>query len=329
MSNVSVKDNCTDVDHAVKRFYLPVMYSFIFILGALGNVTALVVYVLKVRPWTNSTIIMVNLLITDLLLMVSLPFLVYYYTLDDTWTLGIQMCRFIRFIFHFNLYGSILFLTCLSIFRYVAVVHPLRRENVKRKRWGVLACVVVWTLAVALISPMFNLFELKVKNNKTVCPDYASSEIDFVWKYSWVMTVLGYVMPLIVVCLCYWRIMKVLGKGPHTRSAIRVRARRVIVLILTCFIVCFLPFHVLRALRIYTRIMTDVTCMLDKGVHAAYVISRPIAVLNIVFNMMLYTLSGDSFKQAFVELFRCQKIAEKTKYILNVAIISKPTTDSH
>ncbi|XP_065110993.1 2-oxoglutarate receptor 1-like [Paramisgurnus dabryanus] len=320
-------DNCTHVDNLVKRYYLPVMYSVIFIVGTVGNITALVVYVFKVRPWTNTTIIMVNLLVSDLLLMVSMPFLVYYYHLNETWTLGLEMCRFTRFIFHFNLYGSILFLTCLSIFRYVGVVRLWQREDIKKKRWGVLACVLVWVVVVAMISPMFNNFELDQKDNKTICPDLASSNTEFAWPFSWVLTVVGYISPLIVICLCYWRIMRKLGKGPHTKSRVRIKARRVIVLILTCFFVCYLPFHVLRALRIYTRIMPNVTCMLDHGAHAAYVISRPIAVLNIVFNMMLYTLSGDSFKQAFMEFFRCKQLTEKTKEIFKVAVIKKPSSD--
>ncbi|XP_055062684.2 2-oxoglutarate receptor 1-like [Misgurnus anguillicaudatus] len=327
MSQNSLNDNCTDVDNLIKRYYLSFMYSVIFILGTVGNISALVVYVFKVQPWTNTTIIMVNLLVSDLLLMSSLPFLVYYYNNNDTWTLGLDMCRFTRFIFHLNLYGSILFLTCLSFFRYVGVVHPSKKGKMKKMRWGVLACVLVWVVVVAMISPLLNNFELKLENNKTVCPDLASTNKDFIWPYSWVLTVVGYLSPLIVVCLCYWRIMRKLGKGPHTKSKVRIKARRVIVLILTCFIVCYLPYHVLRALRIYTRIMPNVTCMFDHGAHAVYALSRPIAVLNTVFNMMLYTLSGDSFKQAFMDFFRCKQLTEKNKEISKVTDISKPSSD--
>ncbi|XP_051994023.1 2-oxoglutarate receptor 1-like [Xyrauchen texanus] len=322
----SSSDNCTNVDSLMKRYYLPFTYSTIFIIGVVGNVTALFVYVFKVRPWKSSTIIMVNLVITDLLFMISMPFLAYYYSHDDSWTLGILMCRFTRFMFHFNLYGSILFLTCLAIFRYVAIVHPMHQLNMKKKRWGVLACVLVWAVALAEISPIFNLFDMVTQNNKTYCLDLASNRIEVVWLYSWMLTVLGYLLPLVVVCLCYCRIMKELTKGPHTGSRTRVRARKLIVLILTCFTVCFFPFHVLRAWRIYTRTTPEVDCMLDHWVHAAYVISRPIAVLNIVLNLPLYTLSGDGFRQAFMDLFRCKQLMAKTKEIMNVAVISKPTS---
>ncbi|XP_067298960.1 2-oxoglutarate receptor 1-like [Pseudorasbora parva] len=325
-SSNSSSDNCTDVDELVKRYYLPAMYGAIFIVGVVGNITALLVYVLKVRPWKSSTIIMVNLVITDLLFMVSLPFLTYYYVLNDSWNLGIVTCRFARFIYHFNLYGSILFLTCLAIFRYVAIVHPLHMNNIKQKRWGVLACILVWAVTVAELSPIFNLFDLVEMNNKTYCLDFASNKIEKIWPYSWVLTILGYLLPLVVVCLCYWRIIKTLKKGPHMGSKRRVKARRLIVLILTCFVVCFLPFHVLRALRIYTKLTPETNCMLDRCAHAAYIISRPIAVLNIIFNLPLYTLSGD-FKKAFMDLFKCGQLMSKTKGIIKVAVINKPTSN--
>ncbi|XP_077061028.1 2-oxoglutarate receptor 1-like [Siphateles boraxobius] len=326
-SSNSSTDNCTEVDDLMKRYYLPVMYSAIFIVGVVGNIIALLVYVLKVRPWKSSTIIMVNLAITDLLFMVSLPFLIYYYVLDDTWTLGVVMCRFARLMFHFNLYGSILFLTCLAIFRYVAIVHPSHMHSIKQKRWGVLACVLVWVVTIGELIPIFNVFDVVQMDNKTYCLDFASNKTEITWPYSWALTVLGYLLPLVVVCLCYWRIIKELKKGPHMGSKTRLKARRLIVLILTCFVVCFLPYHVLRALRIHTKLTPDTDCMLDRGVHVVYIISRPIAVINIVFNLPLYTLSGD-FKQAFMDLFKCDQLMSKTKEIVNVAVINKPTTNT-
>uniref|UniRef100_A0AAR2LWV5 G-protein coupled receptors family 1 profile domain-containing protein n=1 Tax=Pygocentrus nattereri TaxID=42514 RepID=A0AAR2LWV5_PYGNA len=142
--------NCTNIDYLMKRYYLPVMYGIIFVVGVLGNVTSLLVYLVKVRPWKSSSIILVNLATTDLLYMLSMPFLIYYYAQSDSWTLGDFMCRFVRFGFHFNLYGSILFLTCLAVFRYVAVVHPLQAAKIQKRRWGLLACVLTWTLAAPL-----------------------------------------------------------------------------------------------------------------------------------------------------------------------------------
>uniref|UniRef100_A0A8C9RCJ9 Oxoglutarate (alpha-ketoglutarate) receptor 1a, tandem duplicate 2 n=1 Tax=Scleropages formosus TaxID=113540 RepID=A0A8C9RCJ9_SCLFO len=159
--------NCPDVDTLMKHYYLPVMYTIIFVVGFVGNIISIVIYVTKMRPWKSSSIIMLNLAITDLLYMFSLPFLVSYYIRGDSWTMGDFMCRFVRFGFHFNLYGSILFLTCLSIFRYVVVVYPLKMVQIQRKTLGCIACLVVWAISAVEIVPMLTMINMEVINNKT------------------------------------------------------------------------------------------------------------------------------------------------------------------
>ncbi|XP_072514088.1 2-oxoglutarate receptor 1-like [Salminus brasiliensis] len=311
-------DTCTNIDYLMKLHYLPVMYGTIFVVGILGNVTSLLVYLIKVRPWKSSSIILVNLATTDLLYMLSMPFLIYYYSQGDSWTLSDFMCRFVRFGFHFNLYGSILFLTCLAVFRYVGIVHPLQAARIQQKRWGLLACVLTWTLAAALLAPIFNMIFTVKENNITHCLDLASNEPSQVWWYSWMLTALGFLLPLLTVCLCYMRIAKELARGPHTQSRSRSRARKLIALIMICFVFCFFPFHVLRMLRIYTRLTPDSSCIIERWVHAVYVASRPVAALNIVFNLGLYTLAGDRFKQAFLRVSERTVHRRMTDYNLSV-----------
>ncbi|CAB1346952.1 unnamed protein product, partial [Coregonus sp. 'balchen'] len=191
------------------------MYAIIFVVGLVGNVTSIIIYVVRLWPWKSSSIIMVNLALADLLYVLSLPFLVHYYIHDD-WIVGDVMCCIVCFSFHFNLYGSILFLTCLSEFRYVVVVHPLRAALVQRKSWGVIACVV------------------------HICVEaYTHEEV---WVYGWLLTVLGYLLPLVVVCLSYTRVACELAGGPHQGRQSRVSAHRLAVLILVVFFMFFNPF---------------------------------------------------------------------------------------
>ncbi|XP_058510746.1 2-oxoglutarate receptor 1-like [Solea solea] len=321
--------NCTRVDQLLKRYLLPIAYSIIFIVGLVGNVISICVYVTKLRPWKSSSIIMVNLAVTDLLYVLSLPFLVHYYSNADAWVLGDFMCRFVRFGFHFNLYGSILFLTCHALFRYVVVAYPWRSAQVQQKLWGIIACVAVWTIAAAEITPMLTMISLTEKNNNTYCLDFASTiaynfedTVDVRW-YSWLLTAVGFLLPLVVVFLCYIGIVKKLADGPYTTTPNRMRARRVTVLILVVFVVCFLPYHMLRALRIETRMMQEAPCMVERIVHAVYIISRPLAGFNTFFNLALYTLSGDKFRGAFVTIFYQKSWLSKATSLFQLAIISK------
>uniref|UniRef100_W5NMM9 Oxoglutarate (alpha-ketoglutarate) receptor 1a, tandem duplicate 3 n=1 Tax=Lepisosteus oculatus TaxID=7918 RepID=W5NMM9_LEPOC len=298
--------NCTNIDTLMKRYYLPVMYSIIFIVGLVGNIISIMIYVFKMRPWKSSSIIMLNLAISDLLYVLSLPSFIYYYINQDSWTMGEFMCKLSRFVFHFNLYGSILFLTCLSIFRFIVVVHPLRVAQVQKRKWGILACVIVWVITAAELTPTLLMVNLIDVNHTMQCLDFASNHRETVWWYGLFLTILGYLIPLVIVCACYCRIVQALGKGPHVQSACRVKARKLIVVILLVFILCYLPFHILRILRVDTR-RPGVDCVTMRRVHAAYIITRPITGLNTFFNLGLYTLAGDQFQQAFLSLFKSQQ----------------------
>lgn len=308
-------DVCSSVNPSIKHYYLPIMYGIIFVVGFTGNLLAIMIYVLKLRPWKSGSIIMVNLAVADLLYALSLPFLVSFYVNGD-WTLGDFMCRLLRFCFHLNLYGSILFLTCLSVFRYVVVVHPLRAAQVQRAYWGVSACLAIWAISLLEIGPMLTMIMTRKEGNTTDCLDFASNDPETVWWYGWLLSVLGYLLPLVVVCWCYTRISGALGKSLSASRPSRVRAHRLTVMILVVFVMCFLPYHILRVLRVDSLRSNGTSCAQKKTINDAYTLSRPLAGLNTFFNLALFTLAGDKFQQAF-----CSLIFRRKPTISKVAMI--------
>lgn len=323
--------NCTSVVTLMKNYYLPVTYGIIFIVGLLGNLTSIFIYVTKLRPWKSSSIIMVNLALTDLLYVLSMPFLIHYYSNGELWVLGDFMCRFVRFSFHFHLYGSILFLTCFAVFRYVVVIKPLLAAEVQQRIWGIIACMVVWVVAAIEIAPMWTMISSIELNNQTRCLDFASTiPVNVVRWYSWILAALGFLLPLVVVYMCYINVVKQLARGPNTSSLSRTRARRATMLILVVFGLCFLPYHILRVVRIETRDENSLKLMpcMKNIVHAVYIFSRPLAGLNTFFNLALYTLSGDKFRVAFVSIVCQARRRSKTRSLLNVAIIGQTGSDA-
>lgn len=119
-ANGSGPSSCS-FDESYKYVFLPVCYSltFVFSLG-LNSVVLLRSCCCHGgrRRCNTSLIYMVNLATTDLMYGLSLPLLVASYVLRDRWLFGDFMCRLVRFLFYFNLYCSIFFLTCISVHRY-------------------------------------------------------------------------------------------------------------------------------------------------------------------------------------------------------------------
>ncbi|XP_061571353.1 2-oxoglutarate receptor 1-like [Cololabis saira] len=313
------------VDCLMKLYYLPVSYSLIFIVGLVGNVTSISIYLTKLRPWKSSSIIMINLAVTDLLYVLTLPFLVYYYSNKDSWRLGDVMCRFVRFGFHFHLYGSILFLTCAAVFRFVVVIQPLRAAQIQKRLWGIIACSTVWIIAAVEVAPMLSIISIHNTTNKMYCLDFANTiAVNDVRTYGWLLTAFGFALPLVVVFICYVGIVKQLAKGLNSSSRCRMRARRVTVLILVVFVMCFLPYHILRVLWIETQ---SATGKQQNIVQAAYIISRPLAGINTFFNLALYTLSGNKFRRALLDTFNWGRRLKKTRSVLQLAVIAKAGSD--
>ncbi|XP_001377288.2 LOW QUALITY PROTEIN: 2-oxoglutarate receptor 1 [Monodelphis domestica] len=298
--------NCTDEKILFKKHYLPIIYSIIFLVGFPGNALAISTYIFKMRPWRSSTIIMLNLACTDLLYLTSLPFLIHYYANDEDWIFGDFMCKFIRFGFHFNLYSSILFLTCFSIFRYFVIIHPMSCFSIHKTRWAVVACTAVWITALVVVVPMSSLITSAQRKNRSSCLDLTSSDdLTTIKWYNVILTVLTFCLPLVVVTICYMMIIYNLAQGPHTRSSQKQKARRLAILLLVVFYICFLPFHILRVVRIESRLLL-ISCHLENQIHIAYILSRPLAALNTFGNLLLYAVIGDNFQQAICSLVRCK-----------------------
>uniref|UniRef100_A0A8D0DVJ1 G-protein coupled receptors family 1 profile domain-containing protein n=1 Tax=Salvator merianae TaxID=96440 RepID=A0A8D0DVJ1_SALMN len=298
--------NCTDEMDVLRKFYLPSLYSVIFLVGFPGNIIAICVYTFKMRPWKSSTVIMFNLACTDLLYLSSLPFLIHYYANEQHWVFGEFLCKFIRFSFHFNLYSSILFLTCFSIFRYVAIVHPIRSFSVWKKSWAIIACLASWVISLAAASPVNFLVTSVMEENRFACHDLSSSEnLDIIRWYTWLLTCLAFYVPLITVTLCYSVIIYTLTTGPQMQSPSKQKARKLAFFLIVVFYVCFLPFHIFRVVRVELRLY-PVSCDVENHIHAAYIISRPLAASNTCGNLFLYAIISDNFQQAIQSLLRCK-----------------------
>lgn len=298
--------NCTDEKIALKRHYLPVIYGIIFVVGFPGNAVAISTYLFRMRPWRSSTVIMLNLACTDLLYLSSLPFLIHYYASGEHWVFGHFMCKFIRFGFHFNLYSSILSLTCFSIFRYFVINHPMSCFSIHKTRWAVVACAVVWIVSFVAVSPMTFLITSTTRTNRSACLDLTSSDdLTTIKWYNLILTATTFCLPLVIVTLCYTMIIYTLTQGPLTHGCLKQKARRLTILLLLVFYICFLPFHVLRVVRIESRLLS-ISCSIENQIHEAYIVSRPLAALNTFGNLLLYVMVSDNFQQALCSVVRCK-----------------------
>ncbi|CAN9502701.1 unnamed protein product [Ophioblennius macclurei] len=150
--------NCSfnATDHLMGTLEL-VIYVPVFFLGLLLNVAALLVFCVFLRKWTESTIYMTSLALMDLLLLVPLPFKMH--AAHHRWPGALQpLCSALESLYFVGIYGSIYTITCIAADRWVAICHPLRAKQLRSPRAALGACVGVWLLALAAISPTMHSF---------------------------------------------------------------------------------------------------------------------------------------------------------------------------
>ncbi|CAL8376258.1 unnamed protein product [Gadus morhua 'NCC'] len=143
------------IDESYKYIFLPICYIFTFVFSISLNAVVLYRSFRRKKRWNASLIYMVNLASTDFMYGLSLPFLVASYVMRDRWVFGDFMCRLVRFLFYFNLYGSIFFLTCISVHRYLGICHPMRTVMLETERAVKWTCVLIWAVVFALTCPIF------------------------------------------------------------------------------------------------------------------------------------------------------------------------------
>lgn len=153
-STASTSPSCS-IDESYKYIFLPICYSFTFIFSISLNFVVLYRSFRRTKRWNASLIYMVNLASTDFMYGLSLPFLVASYIMRDSWVFGDFVCRLVRFLFYFNLYCSIFFLTCISVHRYLGICHPMKVITLETKKVVKCTCVLVWIVVFALTCPIF------------------------------------------------------------------------------------------------------------------------------------------------------------------------------
>lgn len=206
---------CSDWSPVPMTTVIPAIYSVICVLGTVAN--ALAVSVLAHASSSRRTIantFMLNLCVSDLLFLLSLPLWAVYYSKGYSWPFGWFACKVCGALHNLNLYASIFFITSMSIDRYLAIVRPLRSQSSRNPRRARFTCTLVWLLACACSAPTlylrstYHLEGLGVEACVIFYPDH-------IWymTLTWMKISLAFLLPLLVISSCYCAIGRHLMSG--------------------------------------------------------------------------------------------------------------------
>uniref|UniRef100_A0A3B1J113 Coagulation factor II thrombin receptor like 2 n=2 Tax=Astyanax mexicanus TaxID=7994 RepID=A0A3B1J113_ASTMX len=234
---------------------IPAVYIMAILIGIPANVAILVMIGAKVRT-VSSAILYCSLATSDLLLLLSLLLKMHYHFAGNDWTFGEVVCRLTTACFYGNLYCSAHTLACISVKRYLAVVHPFFYKSLPKRSctaWASLAVWVVFSIAMVpelLVRQTYSIPQLGITTCHDVLPVNESS-YDFLLYYNLGLTLLGFLLPLLVTAACYISIVWQLNHSHHDWS-LYIKASTLVFFI---FVLCFGPssfIHFMHYVRLYS-----------------------------------------------------------------------------
>ncbi|KAM9852834.1 P2Y purinoceptor 6-like [Aulostomus maculatus] len=286
-----------------KRILLPLSYSLVFMLGLPLNGALLWCVCWRTRRWNSSVIYLTNLAVADLLYVLTLPPLIISNAMGDVWLFGDIICKAIRFFFYVNLHCSMMFLTCVSVHRYIGVCFPVAAVRIRTKRAALFVSGLVWVVATVEILPTLAFAHTGVINNVTVCFEMTNPrQFGVFFPYGLFLSLIGFMIPFLIVVTCYCSMIKVLRRrGAAGVRTARTRTRSLYTLLVVCiiFIVCFVPYHITRTVYLFVRVYMSEDCHLLNVVMISFKVWKPVVSFNCCANPLLYFWGCDAYRQKF------------------------------
>ncbi|KAK2846895.1 hypothetical protein Q5P01_009894 [Channa striata] len=286
MENLSLYDNVNTTSAEDQHLGYAVIYGCIMTLGLPLNALSLGILLLRHRLKSSTAVFMVNLAISDLLLIISLPMRVYFHA-TGTWPLSKLACNRITMLFRNNLRSSAIFITAISVDRLLAVVYPLRSRHLRTPSNGWKAAAAIW-IFVLLVNIPESLSLLK-SNNTTTCFKQNKLHQDSGGLYFQLVLMLTMlIVNVVCTALVSWTLHRMTDSA---RVKNKVNVMLIFAINLLIFIICFMPLTIAVFTMSKTTPISPFICL---------------ASMNCCMDPVLYCFSLDAFwkKKEDVDLAR-------------------------
>ncbi|XP_070768585.1 C-C chemokine receptor type 2 [Enoplosus armatus] len=269
-----------------------VLYYMLFCLGLLGNSTVLWVILRYIKLKTMTDICLLNLALSDLILAVSLPLWAHN-------SQNLASCKVMTGVYQLGFYSGTLFVTLMSVDRYLAIVHAVAAMRARTLRYGITAGIAIWVTSIVMAIPqvVFASLEVDADDNSSQCqPLYPEDRLQF-WKMlrNFSENTVGLFVCLPVMIFCYVKILVVLSKS---RNSKKDRAVKLIFTIVCVFVACWVPYNVMVFLQTLQLFGILDTCEASKIIQHAMGFTEVIALSHCCVNPIIYAFVGEKFRKS-------------------------------
>ncbi|MEQ2218793.1 hypothetical protein XENOCAPTIV_008253 [Xenoophorus captivus] len=283
--------------------FVPAYVMSISVLGIALNIFVLMVFILHKKPCTVAEIYLTNLAAADLVLVSFLPFWAVSAWNKHEWIFGRALCKMVNVGILMNVYCSIYFLVLVSIDRYLALVHPLSHETMRRPKFAKIGCVLVWFLGFLLSIPKLINRELAPHENITTCSE---NNTTILLVNELMVSVFAFFIPIFIITFSTLKILKTLRGRSKERAKTKKTDHKATILVLAvllAFLICWVPFHLLKIPALLSHVGILTGCSSKTILYICGQIFTYLGFFNSVLNPILYVIVGKNFQKKFKELF--------------------------
>ncbi|XP_070827076.1 G protein-coupled receptor 184 [Chaetodon trifascialis] len=313
---------CVKIGESAISDVLMSVYILAFIFGLIFNVVTLGPIWQQMRRQNVLGIFLLNLSISDMLFLFTIPLWINYYRQDHHWRLGVMSCSVAGFFYYSNMYISIYLLCCISVDRCLVVTYPLRSKTHRTSRYAWTQCVAVYVIVVALHIMVLVNDNLKDahddKNDNDRCYETYPMQKP-VALFNLLRVAIGFLLPLLVLAVSYWRVLATVGKSPGLSAQVKRKVRLLSFGVIGIFSICFAPYHILlfaRSLVFYHSNDTSY-CQFEQKMHFFFSCTLALSSLNCVVDPVLYVLVSNGVRE---EVKQCWRRNKRTQTDTNCAL---------
>ncbi|KAJ7985318.1 hypothetical protein DPEC_G00350830 [Dallia pectoralis] len=227
-----------------------VVYIMTFLIGLPANMMAFYTFSKKVKQKAMPIdILLLNLTISDLVFLLFLPFKIKEAADHMIWKMPYFLCSLTSFVFYTTIYNSTLFLTAISVDRYLGVAFPIKYKIKRRPLYPTVASIFFWLISMAHISIVYIMQYLENINTNTTqtklgrCyQNFTQEQMQVLMPVRLEVFLVLFCVPFFICCFCYINFVRILSQRPNFNPKKRLRAIGLSLGTLLVFAVCFAPF---------------------------------------------------------------------------------------
>ncbi|KAL1771131.1 C-X-C chemokine receptor type 2 [Sigmodon hispidus] len=299
---------CQKENLEINKYAVVVIYVLVTLLSLLGNSLVMLVILYNRSTCSVTDVYLLNLAIADLFFALTLP--IWAASKINGWTFGSITCKIFSFLKEVTFYSSVLLLACISMDRYLAIVHATS-TLIQKRHLVKFVCITMWLLSAIVSLPIFILRStVKADSSTLVCYEDAGNSTTM-WRMvlRFLPQTFGFLLPLLVMLFCYGFTLRTLFK---THMGQKHRAMRVIFAVVLVFLLCWLPYNLtLFADTLMRTKQIQETCKRRSEIDRALNATEILGFLHSCLNPIIYAFIGQKFRYGLLKIMAAHGLVSK------------------